>query len=68
MIDPNPITADYVSKESYHNLVILSVETGFANPVAALKALEAQGTPMQIDVMRDEHGNILQVLNCFQPF
>jgi hypothetical protein len=48
------ITPDNIGKESYHNLVRLAEITGYANPIAALKA-----TGETVTVAKDELGNII---------
>ena len=48
------ITPDNIGKESYHNLVRLAEITGYANPIAAIKA-----TGETVTVAKDELGNII---------
>jgi hypothetical protein len=54
-IDPvkATITSENIGNESYYNLVMLARLTGYANPVGAIKALNAKW-----DVIKDACGNI----------
>jgi hypothetical protein len=52
------ITADNIDQESYFNAVRLSCITGYADPIAAIKALSREGKPVQWTVRKDDCGNI----------